>query len=190
MMTDAPPFPPMLVHSRGSVADALQARRKQLGLTMEALDHRAGLQSGYSGKLFRPLAPQGRAGVHWRAVCDRLPSGDIVVSGASEFLTEALGLRLVLVDAATADAIGAVPAPRHVGGKSALHHSAKRDTGARRMTAGQYESLHGAKVSHDLLKTSCVEHPYIQERADLRDEAEAILALLNDLYGKIASAAD
>lgn len=187
MTTESPPFTPMLVHSRGSVADALQARRIQLGLTMEALDHRSGVQSGYSGKLLRPLAPEGRAGVHFRAVCDRLPSGDVVVSGASEFLTEALGLRLVLVDAETADALGAVPAPRHVSGKSSIHHSSKRDLGANRMVAGKYESLHGAKVSRDLLKVSVVEHPYVQEHPVLREEAEAIAALLDDLYAKIAA---
>jgi hypothetical protein len=187
-MTDAPHFAPLLVHSRGSVADALQARRKQLGLTMEALDHRAGLQSGYSGKLMKPLAPQGRAGVHFRAVCDRLPSGDIVVSGASEFVTEALGLRLVLVDAATADAIGAVPAPRHDGGKSAIYHSRKRDTGARRMTTGCHEALHGARVSRDLLRTSVVQHPFVQEHEGLRAEAEAIEALMADLEAKILAA--
>lgn len=190
-MTDAPAFQPLIVNCRGSVADALQARRLQLGQTMSDVDHRAGLQDGYAGKLLRPNSPQGRKGVHFRAVRSRTPAGDVVMTGASEFLTEGLGLRLVVVDAETAERIGAIPAPRHspltARSSPALHHSNKRD-GARTMTCGQYEAMHGAKVARDLLQVSVVTHPFVAEDPVLRAEAEAIDALLVDLYARIRAA--
>ena len=186
-MTDTPAFQPLSVNCRGSVADALQARRIQLGKTLADLDHESGNQSGYCAKLLRPGSPAGRKGVHFKAVSDRLPSGDIVVSGASEFLTECLGLCLVVVDRETVDRIGAVPAPRHsnlTGGSPALHHDSKRK-GARVMSCGQHEALHGAKVARDLLQVSVVAHPFVSENPVLRAEAEAIASLLDHLYARI-----
>jgi hypothetical protein len=187
-MTDAPPWVPLIVNCRGSVADAMQARRVQLGLTMEAVDHRAGLQSGYAGKLLRPNTPQGRAGTHFRAVADRMPSGDIFLSGSAEWLMEALQLRLVVVDEETAARLEAVPAPRRVSGPASAHHAKHRDGRTRLMTCGQHEAMHGAKVARDLLRTSVVDHPFVSEDPSLRAEAEAIDALMLDLYAKIAAA--
>jgi hypothetical protein len=187
-MTDAPEWTPLVINCRGSVGDALQARRIQLGLTFADVDHRAGLQDGYSAKLCRSQTPQGRKGVHFKAVHSRSPAGDIVMTGASEFLHEALDLRLVIIDSATAERIGAIPAPRHsplsATGSPALYHSRKRDE-ARTMSCGQWEAASGAKITRDLLQISVVAHPYIAEDPVLRAEAEAIEALLGDLYARI-----
>jgi hypothetical protein len=187
-MTEPPAWTPLVVNCRGSVSDALQARRKQLGLTLADLDHKAGVADRYSGKLLRGQSPQGRAGVHFADVCTRTPAGDITLSGAAEFITEALGLRLLVVDAETAERIGAVPAPRHVQGRASAHHSAKRSEGARRMSAGQWEAAHGAKVAGDLLRTSVIDHPYVAEHPVLLEEARAIDALIADLYARIRAA--
>lgn len=187
-MTDAPAWTPLIVNCRGSFSDVLQARRVALGLTMADLDHRAGLQDGYTAKLLRPNMPQGRAGVHFRDVRDRTPAGDIEMSGASEFLTEALGLRLVVVDETQAMALRAEPAPRRCAATSSLHHERARLGKARRMTCGQHEALHGAKVAADLLKVSVQDHPFVSEDPVLKAEADAIAALLGDLYRRIAAA--
>lgn len=186
-MSEAKGWTPLVVCCRGSVADALQSRRLALGMTMADVDYRAGVQDGYSAKLLRPNMPQGRAGVHFRDVRDRLPSGDIEVSGASEFITHALGLRLVLVDEKQAEALAAVPAPRKSTTKISLHHERVRIGKARRMTCGQHEALHGAKVAADLFKVSVQAHPFILEDPALKSEADAVAALLADLYRRIAA---
>ncbi|MBJ7484348.1 hypothetical protein [Brevundimonas sp.] len=155
---------------------------------MADLDHRSGLQEGYSAKLMRPNMPQGRAGIHFKDVRDRTPAGDIEVSGASEFITHALGLRLVVVDEAQAEALGAVPAPRRSVACASLHHQQARIGKVRRMTNGQHEAMHGAKVAADLLKVSVQEHPFVSEDPVLKSEADAIAALLGDLYRRIAAA--
>ncbi len=147
-----------------------------------------GLQDGYTAKLLRPNMPQGRCGITFRAVSDRTPAGDIEVSGASEFLTRALGLRLIVVDEAQAAALGAVPAPRRSAAPATIHHERARAGKARRMTCGQHEALHGAKVAADLLKVSVQEHPFIAEDPVLKLEADAIAALLGDLSRRIAAA--
>jgi hypothetical protein len=186
--TEVPLWTPLIVNCRGSLADALQDRRVTIGMTMSELDYRAGLQDGYASKLCRPNMPQGRAGVHFRDVRDRTPAGDVEVTGASEFLTHALGLRLVVVDEAQAQALGATPAPRRSPAASSRHHEKIRYGKARRMTCGQHEVLHGAKVAADLLEVSVVRHPFVSEDPVLKAEAEAIAALLADLYRRIAAA--
>ena len=53
------------------------------------------------------------------------------------------------------------------------------------MSCGQWEAASGTKIARDLLQTSVVAHPYIAEDPVLRAEAEAIDALLGDLYARI-----
>jgi predicted transcriptional regulator len=89
---------PVIVHSRAEIAEILADRRRALGMTCEALDAHAGFSDRYTAKLEHGDKPQGRQGFH--------------ISAMAEVWLEALGLRLVLVDADTAESIGAVPAPK------------------------------------------------------------------------------
>ncbi|WP_426040749.1 hypothetical protein [Brevundimonas sp. TWP2-3-4b1] len=188
-MTDAPPpFTPLLVHSACTVADALQERKKALGVTAEELDHRAGIQGGMASKALRPLSPQGRRGLHLSLPSETTPAGDIKVSSTQEYLTEALGLRLVVVDQATADAIGAVPAPRHVPATLRTRNAAARVGKPRCFVVGQLEAMIATTMCRDLFRAAVFNHPYVEECDPLNAEANAILALLCDLYLKIAAA--
>jgi hypothetical protein len=91
------PFTPVIVHSRAGLAQALADQRRVIGETCEAFDFRAGFSDRYVTKLENGGKPGMRQGFH--------------ISPMAEVWLEALGLRLVLMGAAMADAIGAVRAP-------------------------------------------------------------------------------
>lgn len=88
----------VIVHSRADIAPILADQRRALGMTCEALDAKAGFSDRYTAKLEHGDKPQGRQGFH--------------ISMMAEVWLEALGLRLVLMPAAMAEAIGAVMAPK------------------------------------------------------------------------------
>jgi predicted transcriptional regulator len=94
---DTPAFAPLIVHSRAEIAQRLADRRRELGMTLEALDYHAGFSDRYATKLEHGDTKSGKQGFH--------------ISPMAEIWLEALGLRLVLMGEAMADAIGAVRAP-------------------------------------------------------------------------------
>ena len=102
-MSAAQAFIPTIVHSRAEIAATLAERRRALGMTCEALDYHAGFSDRYTAKLEHGDKPSGRKGFI-------VQPGKITVSGMAEVWLEALGLRLVLVTIAHADAMGATPA--------------------------------------------------------------------------------
>ena len=103
---------PLIVHSRGQIVEALRNRRHQLGLTCEGLDNHAGFSDRYTTKLENPTSPSGKLGFHFDFSSVEVgPAGNLRCTAMAEVWLEALGLRLVLVDYATANAIGAAPAP-------------------------------------------------------------------------------
>jgi len=190
-MRDAAPWTALVVTCRSTLADALQTRRQQLGLNMQQLDDRAGIQGGYSGKLLRPMAPQGRAGLVVKQPCERLPCGDIKISGACDWLMEALDLRLIVVDGQTAVDLGAEPAPRFVrrGGAEAttIRNFAIRK-GKRRMSAGCYETAVGLKLARDVLEASVLNHPFVAEHPDLAAKVRDISQRIEELQGAALAA--
>lgn len=97
-------FTPVIVNSRAEIAGFLAGLRRAAGMTCEAFDYHAGFSDRYTAKLEHGDTPSGRKGFV-------VEPGKITVSGMAEVWLEALGVRLVLVPLAVADAIGAVPAP-------------------------------------------------------------------------------
>lgn len=89
---------PTIIQSASEMAGVLARRRLDLGMTVEALDAHAGLQERYSGKLEHPEQHWGRGSLH--------------ITPMGEVWLESLGLKLVLMTAEQADALGAENAPR------------------------------------------------------------------------------
>lgn len=104
-MTDAP-FQPLLIHSRGEIAEAVQTRRELLGMTCEDVDALAGFSERYTNKLESPEARCGKRGFYIDPARDRA-----ACSFMAEVWLQTMGLALVLVSAEQAQALGAVPAP-------------------------------------------------------------------------------
>lgn len=97
----------VIIEERSHVAPVLAELRVKAGWTMLEFDDRAGFHQGYTGKLemqdTNPVSK--RWGFHIRA-------DDVQVSNAGQTWMDALGVVLCLLDKKTADAIGAVPAPK------------------------------------------------------------------------------
>lgn len=91
----APEFQPTIVTHCGDAAMVLARRRHDLGLTGEELDARAGLPDRYTGKFERPLTDWGKRGLQ--------------ISAMYDLLLQTLGLRLLIVTAEQAAALGAQP---------------------------------------------------------------------------------
>lgn len=108
MTVAAPPFEPVIVHSRGDIASVLAGLRRAMGLTIERFDVHAGFSDRYTAKLEHGDTPSGRQG--FQIAPDR-----VTVSAMAEIWLEALGARLVLMPAEMAEAIGAKPAPKREG---------------------------------------------------------------------------
>jgi hypothetical protein len=106
-MQITPTLPPTIVHSRAEIAGILAAQRVAAGMTCEAFDYNAGWSDRYVAKLEQGDKPSGRKGFV-------IEPGKITVSAMAEVWLEALGLRLVLMTTAQAEALGAVPAPATV----------------------------------------------------------------------------
>lgn len=195
---DLPPFQPLAVHSRGQIVDALVGRRHALGWSGEELDARAGWADRYGSKLERPNRPQGRVGFHFDWPTEVLPSGSIRAAGMADIWLEALGLRLVLLDEATAGAIGAVDAPSgpptvrpRQGGDLTAFHAARRSSRgiAPPMAAPAYEICDRALVAKDCISASIIDHPWLAERPELKAKAEAVAHALEDLRVAVVRAA-
>lgn len=105
----ATPFAPLIVHDQGDLATALLLRRDQLGMTGEDLDAHAGFQERYAAKLENPHAPWGRGSLRIRPPCPSAPAGNVAVTIMGSLWLDALGLKLVVMPAAQAEAIGALP---------------------------------------------------------------------------------
>jgi hypothetical protein len=194
-MTEAKPFPPLIVHERGQIASLLAARRAELGLTCEDLDARVGFSDRYAAKLEHPSRPQGRQGFHFDWPSEALPGGGIRCTGMAEVWLQGLGLRLLLVDAETAERIGATQAPAHVpppfGNRgNSRHHSTRRHTKGRpaAMSLSQVEALDRTLVARDGFKSAIADHPFVQSSPALKDEAEAITELLGQFLARIRAA--
>jgi hypothetical protein len=100
----AEPFPPVLIDSQGDLASALSIRRAAAGMTCEHLDDLAGFHERYTSKLENPESKSGRRSL-W------LSQRGVTLTEMGSIWLQSLGLRLVLVDEATAGALGASPAP-------------------------------------------------------------------------------
>jgi len=195
MMTEVPPFTPLIVHERGQIASVLAARRVAMGMTCEAFDHHVGWADRYVTKLEHSSRPQGRQGLHFGWPAEAVPGGSIRCTGMSELWLQALGLRLVLVDEATAGQIGAVPAPvraplpvlNRSHGSNAKHHAAARQTKGRAaaISMSQVEALDRTLVARESFKAAVAEHPFVQSHPDLQAEADAIGELLAAFYTRI-----
>lgn len=185
-----------MLTSRGQIVDALIARRHDLGLTGEGLDQAAGWSDRYAGKLETPDRPQGRVAFHFDYGSEVLPTGNLRPTKMADIWTEALGLRLVLVDAATADAIGAKPAPPAIGkrrpgwtgGNVAHVHAERRKARGIRpaMTIAAYEAADRTRMTAQTFKASVADHPWLAERPALQERAAKIERDLLDLAGEIA----
>jgi hypothetical protein len=96
---DLDEFTPLIVCNRAQIAARLAERRRELGETCEDTDDRAGFSDRYVTKLENGT----RQGIH--------------ITPMAEVWLEAMGLKLVLMGARMAEAIGAVravdPAPRN-----------------------------------------------------------------------------
>jgi hypothetical protein len=194
MKTDAP-FAPVIVHERGQIAALLAARRAALGLTCEELDARVGFSDRYAAKLEHPSRPQGRQGFHFYWPSEALPGGGIRCTGMAELWLQGLGLRLVLVDEATADRIGAVPAPAqvepvHGTRANTRHHADRRHAKGKpaAMSMSQVEALDRTLVARESFTSAIAEHPFVQSSPALKDEAQAIAELLEQFYLRIRAA--
>lgn len=187
-----PTFTPLVVHERGSIAHALATRRIDLGMTGEELDDHAGFSDRYTAKLEAPSTPQGRCGLHFDFPSEFTPGGGVRCSGMGEVWLRALGLRLVLVDAATADAIGAVAAPPKPPRKNnaAVGHAQRRSQRGKpaAMSASQYEALDRTLVAKEAFRAAVIDHPFVEADPALRAEAEAVEEALASLYQRIGCA--
>lgn len=195
---DLPPFAPLLVDDRSGIAGALIDRRHALGWTCEDLDDRAGWADRYATKLEAQRRPSSKLGFHFSWPTEVLPSGVIRPSGMAVIWVHSLGLRLVLVDEATADRLGAVPATGqplsrtgHTGGNAGPGHARRRrEKGiVPVMTAAAYETADRTLVATQTFNAAVTRHPWIAERPDLRAKAEAVEAVMAALYEQIREAA-
>jgi hypothetical protein len=203
MMTRAdetlPGFTPLVVHERGEIVSALVERRHALNLRGEDLDEMAGWADRYTGKLEKPNRPSGRPSFHFDFPSEVTPAGAIRATAMGAVWLEALGLRLVLVDAATARAIGAVPAPAPIpatsytpaDGRASGGHRQQRLARGRRstMTIQAYEAADRTQVASLAFKVAVTDHPFLVARPELRAPAERIeadLAALADLIREAA----
>ena len=190
-MSDAP-FAPLVVHARGDIAHVLAARREALGFTCEAFDGFVGWADRYCAKIEHGDRPQGRLGLHFDFPSDFTPGGGVRCSGMGQLWLEALGVRLVLVDAATADAIGARPAPpKPVNTNPAAEAHARKRTKMGRysaMSASAYEALDRTHVAAEAFRAAVVDHPYITANQALKAEAEAVEEAMRALYQRIGLA--
>lgn len=193
------PFQPLELHARGQIIDALTQRRHALGWTGEDLDERAGWADRYAGKLEVPLRPAGRPSFHFAYGTIVTPTGACQPTAMGQVWLEALGLRLVLVDAATAAAIGAVPAPpasapwvRQLRDANAIagHRQARISKGARSaVTISAFEAADRTQVASLSFRVAVTDHPFLEARPDLKAQAEKIeadLAALADLIREAA----
>lgn len=197
---DVPTFAPLVVSSRGQIVGALISRRHDLGLTGEQMDARINWSDRYSGKIERPNRPEGRPSFRFDFPCEVMPWGDIRPTGLSDFWLDALGVRLVLVDARTADAIGATPAPPHIapverisshGGDATTAHRARRKQNGKQ-SAVMIEAYAVADRTHIAalsFKVAVTDHPFVEMRPDLKAKAEAIESQLADLADLVREAA-
>lgn len=198
--TDAlAPFTPLLVSSRGQIVSSLVARRHALGWRGEDLDDRAGWAERYCSKIEQPTRPQGRPSFKFAWPCEINPAGAITATGMADVWLQALGLQLVLVDAATAESIGAVPAPepgppeqrKPADGRATNGHREKRLAQGKRstMTIQAYEAADRTQVASLSFKVAVTDHPFLEARPDLKAQAERIEADLIALADLIREAA-
>lgn len=193
------PFQPLIVHERGEIVSALVARRHSLRWTGEDLDERAGWADRYTGKIEKPMRPQGRPSFTFDWPAEVTPAGVIRPTGMGEVWMGALGLRLVLVDAETAKAIGAAPAPppgppeEHTSadGRASAGHREKRIARGKRstMTIQAYEAADRTQVAGLSFRVAVTDHPFLDARPELKAQAEKIeadLAALADLIREAA----
>ena len=190
--TDAP-FSPVIVHERGSIAHVLAERRQSLGLTGEQLDYIAGFADRYTAKLETHHRPQGRLGFRFDFPSEVMPGGGVRCSGMGQIWMEALGLRMVLVDEATAASIGAVPAPPKpptVNG-TAIGHAKRRANEGRQSAVSVkiYEALDRTHVAKEAWRVAVIEHPAVEADPILKADAEAIEAAMFALYQRIGQTA-
>ncbi|QTC90436.1 hypothetical protein [Brevundimonas goettingensis] len=188
MKTEAP-FPPLLVHERGDLAHALAQRRLSLGLTCEEFDAHTGWADRFATKLENPHSPSGKLGFHFEFPTEFLPGGSVRCSGMAELWLTALGLRLVLVDGATADLIGAKPAPPRPPrtNPTAQGHARRRVVSGRyaAMSAPAFEVLDRTHVAAEAFRAAVIDHPYVAADPTLKAEAEAIETAMQALYQRI-----
>ena len=199
-MRDALPSRPLIVHSRGQIVEALRARRHELGLTCEGLDAHAGFSDRYVSKLENPASPSGKLGFHFDPAGVEIgPSGNIRCTAMAEVWLDALGLCLVLVDRATADAIGAMPAPppsprEHVartGGDAAPGHAlARAAKGAKAAQAlTQYVAADRAVSAAEVVRTTLAANPFVAARPALLEKVEELARQAESLGASIGEAA-
>lgn len=178
-MTEAP-FEPLIVHERGCLGHALATRRLDLGFTCETFDQHVGFADRYTAKLEHYDTPSGKRGIHFDFPSEHLPGGGVRCSGMGALWMQALGLRLVLVDEATASAIGAKPAPPRPPrtNLTAEGHARRRFILGRpsAMSASHHEALDRTHVAAEAFRAAVVEHPYVESDPALRAEAEAVEA--------------
>lgn len=175
------PFAALIVHIRGDIAGALIARRHALSWTGEDLDEHAGWADRYGAKLERPNRPSGKAGWLFEFGTEVLPTGTLRASAMADVWLESLGVRLVLVDAATARAIGAVPAPPALpiervatgGDVSALHAATRLQQGKRSiMPLSAFEAADRTQVAALSFRVAVVDHDWLADRPALKAQAE------------------
>lgn len=185
------PFQPLVVHDRGQLVDALISRRHACGMRGEDLDDRAGWADRLTAKLERPTAPSARAGFHFSVPTEMLPTGEVRVTGTGAVWLQALGLRFVLVDEATAERIGAVDAPttpaqhpRRTGGDcTSAHATARQQRGiVPTMSAPAYETADRLFVARAGFRATITEHPWVAARPELQARAQAIEEAMAKLY--------
>lgn len=99
---------PIIVHSRADIASILRAHRIASNETCEQFDARAGWSDRYVTKAEHEV----RARITIEPPTPSAPDGEISTSFMAEVWLETAGLRLVLLPAELAEAIGAVPAPK------------------------------------------------------------------------------
>lgn len=194
------PFTPVAQHARGQIIDALVERRHALGWRGEDLDEVAGWADRYAAKLEVPHRPQGRPSFHFAYGTVVTPTGACQPSAMGEVWLEALGLRLVLVDAATAKSIGAVPAPppdrppahrKAADGRATDGHMRSRISKGQRstVTIASHEAADRTQVASLSFKVAVTDHPFVEARPELKAKAERIeadLAALADLIREAA----
>lgn len=197
---DVPTFSPLVVHSRGQIIGALITRRHELGLNGEQLDARIGWSERYVGKVERPNRPEGRPSFRFDFPCDVMPAGNIKPTALADCWLEALHVRLVLVDARTADAIGAMPAPPPIapverisvtGGDATAAHRARRKKNGKQSAVmiEAYAVADRTQVASLSFRSAVIEHPFVGLRPDLKAKAEAIESQLADLADLVREAA-
>lgn len=193
-------FTPLTLHARGQIIDALVERRHALGWRGEDLDDAAGWADRYCAKLEVPNRPQGRPSFHFAYGTVVTPTGTCQPTAMGEVWLEALGLRLVLVDAATAKAIGAVPAPppdrppahrKAADGRATEGHMRSRISRGQRstVTISAYEAADRTQVASLSFKVAVTDHPFLETRPALKAQAERIEADLAALAELICEAA-